>query len=390
MSKIPLKNPQMPNPENEEVSSDPAELAEQVKYLKNQLYKVTRSIAHVRESGLDEGEVRGVYPNLVMSDMFQACWEKFFRFMDVEPRFVAPSSEHCKVNAEDMIALCDDKTIGMVAIMGNHYTGHYDPVWDLDEALTKLNKEKGYQIGLHVDAASGGFIAPFQPEVPAWDFRLPNVLSISASGHKFGASVCGTGWVVFRERTDLAEHVAVSVSYLGGDADSYTLNFSRLDPAHVHVCMMYDVCMTACLHQWFLRSHTHCYSFAGTGKKRFVIMDDGDTACLPVVSARLNPDLRLPFTDIDFQHQLSEQHWYVSGYSLRFEHPISKMLLPLFNDTPKSATMFRVVVKSNLTRELAEDLVKQVEATLKEMDSQGTGFKMKHKAAKLAHRPSVC
>eukprot|EP01134_Creolimax_fragrantissima_P006228 CFRG6228T1 len=347
--------------------------------------------------GLAEDEVRAVYPNLVMSDMFQACWEKFFRFMDVEPRFVAPSHKTCKVQAEDMIALCDDKTIGMVAIMGNHYTGHYDPVWEIDEALTRFNNEMGFQIGLHVDAASGGFVAPFQPEVPAWDFRCPNVLSISASGHKFGASVCGTGWVVFRERRDLSEHVAVSVSYLGGDADSYTLNFSR--PASGFYVQFYKFMRLGLL--GYQNLCDNMMSNAKTirdglrqmehkGKARFEIMDDGEKGCLPVVAARLNPELRLPYTDIDFQHALSEAHWYVSGYSLRFEHPISKMMLPLFCDTNRDTTMFRIVVKSNLTRDLADDLIEKVKDTLHELDVVGSGFRRKNKANTLAHRPSVC
>merc|ERR1719464_935124 len=93
--------------------------------------------------------------------------------------------------------------------------------------LQELNAEMGWEVGIHVDAASGGFVAPFQEECPPWDFRLPTVLSISASGHKFGESVCGTGWVIWRERKDLSENVAVSVSYLGGKGESYTLNFSR-------------------------------------------------------------------------------------------------------------------------------------------------------------------
>ena len=103
----------------------------------------------------------------------------------------------------------------------NHfvYDSHpqaYDPVWDIDEVLETINLEKGYEIGLHIDAASGGFIAPFQDGLPPFDFRLKNVLSISTSGHKFGESCCGTGWLVFRHRHDLAEHIAVSVTYLGG------------------------------------------------------------------------------------------------------------------------------------------------------------------------------
>ena len=121
----------------------------------------------------------------------------------------------------------DEKTIGVVAILGNHYGGQYDPVWEIDAMLQKLNKEKGWQVGIHVDAASGGFVVPFQDNAPRWDFQLPTVLSISASAHKFGESVCGTGWIVWRQRKELSEHVAISVSYLGGKADSYTLNFSR-------------------------------------------------------------------------------------------------------------------------------------------------------------------
>jgi glutamate decarboxylase len=136
-----------------------------------------------------------------------------------------------------MMKLCDDRTMAVVGILGNHYSGAYDPIWDIDEELTKLNAKQGYQIGIHVDAASGGFVAPFQDDMPAFDFRLPNVLSISASGHKFGESICGTGWVVFRQREDLTEHIAISVSYLGGHCDSITLNFSR--PASGSYVQMY-------------------------------------------------------------------------------------------------------------------------------------------------------
>ena len=155
------------------------------------------------------------YPNLVISSCLQAAWEKLFKYMDVEPRLIFPRRDTFTVDPEHVRAAMDERTIGVVCIMGNHYAGHYDPVWDVSRV-----------VGIHVDAASGGFIAPFQT-LPAWDFRLPNVLSISASGHKYGESCCGTGWIIWRERTNLSEHVATSVSYLGGKADSHTLNFSR-------------------------------------------------------------------------------------------------------------------------------------------------------------------
>jgi len=168
-------------------------------------------------------------------------------------------------------------------------------------------------VGIHVDAASGGFIAPFQADVPPWDFRLPNVLSISASGHKFGESVCGTGWVVWRQRKGLSEHVAVSVSYLGGTGESYTLNFSR--PAtgvyvQFYKFMRLGIEGYSALEAGMMGVARHIRdglkSMEFCGKPTFQLLDSGDTKCLPVVSARLNPQLQLLFNDIDLQHAIAE------------------------------------------------------------------------------------
>merc|ERR1719203_739541 len=154
--------------------------------------------------------------------------------------------------------------------------------------LQKLNESMGLQVGMHIDAASGGFVAPWQKEVPAWDFRLPNVLSISASGHKFGQSVCGTGWVIWRQRKDLSENVAISVSYLGGHADSYTLNFSR--PATGIFVQFYKfnrlgwegyeaTTRNQMENAKYLRDELKKMTYKG--KPRFEMLDDGDTHCLP-------------------------------------------------------------------------------------------------------------
>jgi glutamate decarboxylase len=188
---------------------------------------------YARTKGLDPHcqAVLGIRPNLVISTCYQAAWEKFFRYFDVHPKFCKPKllENSMSVDAKELCALCDEETIGVVAILGNHYNGAYDPVWEINDEIQKVNQENGFQVGIHIDAASGGFIAPFQPEMASkpFDFRLSNVLSISSSGHKFGESICGTGWVVFRHREDLAEHIAVTVTYLGGHCDSLTLNFSR-------------------------------------------------------------------------------------------------------------------------------------------------------------------
>ena len=177
--------------------------------------------------GLSHDEVIGVIPNIVIPTHYQAAWEKAFRYLDIQPKFMYPEFQKFKIHPEDMRDLVDEKTLMVVGVLGNHYNGTYDPIWEMDAILSEINEEKGLQVGLHVDAASGGFVAPFQAGVPAWDFRLKNVLSISASGHKFGESSCGTGWVVFRHRHDLSEHIEVEVTYLGGCSYSMTLNFSR-------------------------------------------------------------------------------------------------------------------------------------------------------------------
>ena len=281
------------------------------------------------------------------------------------------------LDAKEAEKLIDDHTIGVVCILGNHYSGHYDPVDEVDAMLSRVNKDKGYQVGIHVDGASGAFIAPFQPEMKEklWDFRLPNVLSISASGHKFGESICGTGWVVWRQKEDLSEHVAISVTYLGGCADSYTLNFSR--PASGILVQFYKILRLGVLGYTskvanqmktanLIRFGLSEMEFKG--KKRFVILDAGAEGCLPVVTAMLNPELSLPFDDIDLQHAISDEHWYVSGYRMRFHDPVSKGLHPLFTDIKGEQTMFRVVVKSNLTLEMGQSLVSVIERAVNWLD----------------------
>ena len=258
----------------------------------------------------------------------------------------------------------DEHTMGVVCIMGNHYSGHYDPVEQVNEVVEEVNATRGYQVGIHVDAASGGFIAPFQPNLRPWDFRLNNVLSISTSGHKYGESCCGTGWVVWRQRKGLSEHVAISVTYLGGNADSYTLNFSR--PASGVYVQYYQLirqglsgyqqcCDNLMQNAKFLREGLKAMTYRG--KPRFTILDNGDTECLPVVTARLNPDCDISYDDIDLQHVLSQYRWYVSGYRMQYEHPLSRETLPLFYDQAGQTSMFRIVVKSNLTRNVAKKLL---------------------------------
>ena len=130
-----------------------------------------------QKHGMTKEEVMGIIPNIVISSCYQAAWEKLFRYFDISPRFIFPKlSNKMRIDANEIKALVDDKTIAVVGILGNHYNGAYDPIWDMDKVVADVNAEHGFQIGIHVDGASGGFIAPFQDNVPPFDFRLDNVL----------------------------------------------------------------------------------------------------------------------------------------------------------------------------------------------------------------------
>jgi len=320
---------------------------------------------YAERHGLTPDEVIGVIPNMVIPTHYQACWEKAFRYFDIKPKFLHPVFKKFKVDPDDMRDLIDEKTIMVVGVLGNHYNGTYDPLWDMDKVLTEINEEKGFQVGLHVDGASGGFVAPFQDDLPPWDFRLKNVLSISASGHKFGESSCGTGWVVFRHQKDLSEHIQVEVTYLGGISYSMTLNFSR--PATGIYIQAYKFLRMGMLgyqqkvqNQLDVTSHFRELMRGvkwTNGEPMFQISDAEDEPGLPVFSCRVNPALDLEVDDFSIQHAMSEFHWYIGAYRLSFEDfSDGGKAKPLCKDEPVDASMFRVVFKSNLTLAMADDL----------------------------------
>src|SRR5664279_1799565 len=166
-------------------------------------------------------------PNLVMGINVQVCWEKFCRYCDVEPRYAPMEADRRHLSPEVAIPLCDENTIGVVAVLGSTQDGSYEPVSAIAAALDHLATGGGPDIPVHVDAASGGFVAPFiQPDL-VWDFRLDRVVSINTSGHKYGLVYPGVGWVVWRDRESLPEDLIFNVNYLGGSMPTFALNFSR-------------------------------------------------------------------------------------------------------------------------------------------------------------------
>ena len=176
------------------------------------------------------GQPRGrpaTTPNLVMGANVQVCWEKFCRYWQVEPRLVPMEPGRLHLTGPEAAARCDENTIGVVAIMGSTMDGSYEPVLQISEALDKLQAASGHDIPIHVDGASGGFVAPFLHPDLEWDFRVPRVASINASGHKYGLVYPGVGWVVWRDAEALPEDLVFQVNYLGGEMPTFALNFSR-------------------------------------------------------------------------------------------------------------------------------------------------------------------
>ena len=166
-------------------------------------------------------------PNLIVTSGYQVCWEKFCRYWDIEMRLVPMNDKTMNLDNEAAMKMVDDHTIGIVAILGITYTGQYDDVKGLDALITEYNKTAKVPIRIHVDAASGGMIAPFMEPDLEWDFRLPNVWSISTSGHKYGLVYPGIGWVIWRSKEALPEDLIFWVSYLGGQEATMAINFSR-------------------------------------------------------------------------------------------------------------------------------------------------------------------
>ncbi|KIY69590.1 glutamate decarboxylase [Cylindrobasidium torrendii FP15055 ss-10] len=167
-------------------------------------------------------------PNIVMGANAQVALEKFARYFDVECRLVPISVEsHYRLDADKIMQYVDENTIGIFVILGSTYTGHYEPVKEISDLLDVYEAETGNFVPIHVDAASGGFIAPFAHPKLLWDFKLPRVVSINTSGHKFGMSYVGVGWVVWRDKAHLPKDLIFELHYLGSVEYSFSLNFSR-------------------------------------------------------------------------------------------------------------------------------------------------------------------
>ena len=256
-------------------------------------------------------------PNLITGPV-QICWHKFCRYWDVELREIPFAPGRYTSTPEEVIKRCDENTIGVVATLGTTFTLQFEPVRQIAAALDKLQAERDLDIPLHVDGASGGFIAPFlEPELE-WDFRLPRVRSINSSGHKFGLSPLGVGWVVWREKSDLPEELIFYVNYLGGNMPTFALNFSR--PGGQIVAQYYNFLRFGFEGyrkiQQSCRDGARYFADRVRGMGLFEIISGGGTGEVPGVCWKLRPDAKVDFTLYDLADRLRTRGWLVPAYSL--------------------------------------------------------------------------
>lgn len=257
-------------------------------------------------------------PNLVCGPV-QICWEKFARYWDIELRQIPMAKDRLILSPEEAVKRCDENTIGVVPTLGVTFTGDYEPVEALSRALDDLQKSRGLDIPIHVDGASGAFLAPFCAPDLVWDFRLPRVRSINSSGHKFGLAPLGAGWVVWREKADLPADLIFDVNYLGGDMPTFALNFSR--PGGQIIAQYYNFLRLG--REGYRKIHGACHDnarfFAAELPKigPFDVIFEGDPARgIPCVSWQLREGAGVSYNLYDLADRLRSRGWQVPAYSM--------------------------------------------------------------------------
>lgn len=295
-------------------------------------------------------------PNMVTGGNVQIVWKKFLRYFEVEPRIVPLKPGNYRLTAEHLDKYVDENTICVVAIAGQTFTGEDDDIQEIHDWLDDYERRTGISIPMHIDGASGGFVNPFLYPDYAWDFRLPRVQSINTSGHKFGLVYPGIGWIIFRDRKVFNDDLVFYVNYLGGEAPTATLNFSKGSST---VLMQYyqllrlgfegyQVVMKQTLENAvYLRDR-----LLQTGK--FEVMNK--TQRIPVVALSLKSDIQ-KYNEFDISNKVRERGWVLSAYTMPPD--------------AQEVRSLRIVVRPHLNRNTVEILGDDIESALAYLETHG-------------------
>ncbi len=296
-------------------------------------------------------------PNLVFGGDVHVVWEKFCRYFDVEPRIVPLQPGKYTVGPDDIEPHVDENTIGVAAVVGTTFTGHADDVVGINDFLVELKDKQGLDVPLHIDGASGGFVWPFLHPHSEWDFRLEQVRSINASGHKFGLVYPGIGWLVFREKSDLAEDLVFYENYLGKTDATFTLNFST--GSSMVLAQYYNfVRFGKSGYRWVMEvmrdnAESLARDIQATGHFQII---GADEETLPLVAFNLAEEH--PYDEFDIAFQLhAERGWMVPAYAMP--------------PNAQDVKMMRALVKLNLNRGLVDTLADDLSNAIETLEKKG-------------------
>lgn len=301
---------------------------------------------HWRQRRQAQG-LEGGIPNLVMGTNTQICWDKFCAYFEVEPRLVPITAERLQLGAEEAVARCDANTIGVVGILGSTFDGSYEPIEELSRQLDALQQRTGLDIPIHVDAASGGFVAPFNSPDLVWDFRLSRVVSINSSGHKYGGVLPGVGWVLWRDDALLPEELRFNVNYLGGQMPTIGMNFSR--PGAQVVGQYFNFLhlgRAGYVHRMATLEAIACHLADGLGDLPPLRLVSHPLGQLPVFAVELDPSVA-NWSVFHLSAKLRERGWQVPAYTLPADC--------------QERAVLRFVVRAGFSRDMADALLDDIE-----------------------------
>ncbi|HEX5016286.1 MAG TPA: glutamate decarboxylase [Actinomycetes bacterium] len=295
-------------------------------------------------------------PNLITGPV-QICWHKFTRYWDVEHREIPLEGDRLIMTPEEVMSRIDENTIGVVPTLGVTFTGDYEPVHEVHDALDQLQRDTGLDVPIHVDGASGAFLAPFTAPRLEWDFRLPRVKSINASGHKFGLAPLGVGWIVWRDDEDLPDDLIFNVNYLGGNMPTFALNFSR--PGGQIAVQYYNFLRLG--REGYRKVHMQCHDVAMWLAQQiaelgpFEVLFNGDpNKGIPCVAWKLTEGVDHGFTLFDLADRLRTKGWLVPAYTMPADR--------------QDMAVQRILVRHGFGRDLAELLMSDYRDALAHFD----------------------
>ncbi len=280
--------------------------------------------------------------------------EKFARYFDVELKLIPLTRDHYTITARDVAQEVDENTIAVGAVIGTTFTGQMDPIKEINDLLVDIKKTKGWDIPIHVDGASGGFVAPFIFPDMEWDFRLEQVKSINVSGHKYGLVYPGVGWIIFKDKSDLPEDLIFDINYLGGLMPNYSLNFSK--GSSTIIAQYYNLIRLGrkgykdIMTNMFDNTLYLAGELENSGKFELI----NKNIIVPLVAVTLkNAD----FTVFQLSEKLREKGWIVPAYTLPAD--------------AEDVAVLRIVVKENFGRDMVEMLLEDLMEAYHKLEKEG-------------------